>query len=73
MALGYFLFGLLFVTLGLFIGKMLDTTLLSLLLLQEWNVNISLMVIGYCTIITALVGWAVAIKRLVRDRQKVAD
>ena len=73
MALGYFLFGLLFVTLGLFIGKMIDTTLLSLLLLQEWNVNISLMVIGYCTIIAALAGWAVAIRALVRERQESAD
>lgn len=67
-ALGYLLFGLLFVTLGVFIGKMLDSSLLSLLLLQEWNVNISLMVIGYSTIIAALVGWAVALRAVFHDR-----
>ena len=66
-AFGYFLFGVLFVTLGVFIGKMLDTTTFNLLLMREWNVNISLMVIGYSTIIAALVGWGVKIKSLISD------
>lgn len=66
-AVGYFLFGVLFVTLGVFIGKMLDATILNLLIMREWNVNISLMVIGYSTIIAALVGWGAKIKELISD------
>lgn len=69
-ALGYLLFGLLFVTLGLFIGKMIDTSMVNLLLLKEWNVNISLMVIGYATIITALTGYGVLIRNALQAKQK---
>ena len=66
-SIGYLLFGLLFVTFGVFIGKMLDASTLELLLLQEWNVNISLMVIGYTTIIASLVGWGVMIRDFCRS------
>ena len=67
-ALGYFLFGVLFVTLGVFIGKMLDASTLHLLILAQWNVNISLMVIGYSTIVAALTGWGSAIFRICKSR-----
>ena len=63
-AFGYFLFGILFVTLGVFVGKMLDASTLRLLMLVQWNVNISLMVIGYSTIIAALLGWGSAVFRI---------
>lgn len=69
-ALGYLLFGLLFVTLGLFIGNMIDTSMLNLLLMKEWNINISLMVIGYATIITGLIGCWVSIRALFHAKQK---
>ncbi len=69
-SLGYLFFGLLFVTLGLFIGNMLDTSIINLLLLKEWNINISLMVIGYATIITSLVGCWVSIRKALQARQE---
>jgi len=73
-AFGYFLFGVLFVTLGVFIGKMLDASVLQLLLLAEWNLNISLMVIGYSTIIAALLGWGSRAFRMAEgDRKKNAQ
>jgi len=68
-SLGYLLFGLLFVTLGLFIGNMIDTSIINLLLLKEWNINISLMVIGYATIITGLVGGWVSIQDAFKARK----
>ena len=69
-ALGYFLFGALFVTLGVFIGKMLDASTLHLLMLVQWNVNISLMVIGYSTIVTALTGWGNVMFRIYRSQKE---
>ncbi len=68
-AFGYFLFGILFVTLGVFIGKMLDASTLHLLMLAQWNVNISLMVIGYSTIIAALLGWGSAVFRIGKSQK----
>ena len=68
-ALGYFLFGVLFVTLGVFVGKMLDASTLHLLMLVQWNVNISLMVIGYSTIVAALAGWGSAMFRIYRSQK----
>jgi drug/metabolite transporter (DMT)-like permease len=58
---GYFLFGLLFVVLGVFTGKMLDATVWELLLLRKWNINLSLMVIGYSAVIVSLLGWGKAV------------
>ncbi len=69
-SLGYLFFGLLFVTLGLFIGNMIDTSIINLLLLKEWNINISLMVIGYATIITGLAGCWVMIRDAFKAKQK---
>ncbi len=60
----YILFGVVFVVFGIMIGKMLDTDTLSLLLLQKWGVNLSLMAIGYTVIITGVVGLAAPVYRL---------
>jgi len=60
---GYFLFGVLFVVLGVFTGKMLDASVLELLLLSKWNINLSLMVIGYSAVIVSFLGWGKAVVR----------
>ncbi len=52
----YLLFGTLFVVFGVMVGKMQDTDVWSLLLLQEWGINLSLMGIGYAAMVAGLVG-----------------
>ncbi len=67
MALVYLAFGILFVAFGVMVGQMLDADLLSLLLLQEWGINLSLMGIGYAAMVAGLVGMLAPVYRLFRS------
>ncbi len=63
----YLLFGAVFAIFGVMVGQMQNTDLLSLLLLQEWGINLSLMGIGYAAIIAGLVGLLAPVYRLLRS------
>ena len=65
----YLLFGALFIFFGVMVGQMQDADLLSLLLLREWGINLSLMGIGYAAIVAGVVGLLVPIGRLFRSGQ----
>ncbi len=64
LSLVYLLFGTAFVIFGVMVGQMQDADLLSLLLLQEWGINLSLMGIGYAAIVAGLVGLLVFLYKL---------
>jgi len=42
-------------------GKMMKASTISLLLLEEWNFNLSLMAIGYSAIVSGLIGIGTAL------------
>jgi hypothetical protein len=63
-ALGYIAFGAIFVVAGVVTGKMLDASLVELLLLAKWNLNLSLMAIGYSALVSGLVGLYVALREM---------
>ncbi len=66
----YLLFGALFVLFGVMVGQMHGADLLTLLLLREWGINLSLMGIGYAAIVAGLAGLLVSLYRAFKpDRQ----
>ena len=69
LSLVYLLFGALFVLFGVMVGQMQDADLSSLLLLQEWGINLSLMGIGYAAIVAGVVGLLAPVWRLLRSSQ----
>ncbi len=66
LAVGYLAFGSGFVAAGVITGKMLDVEPLSLLLLEHWNINLSLMAIGYSAVASGLLGLYTAIRRFLK-------
>ncbi len=70
MSLVYLLFGIVFVVFGVMVGQMQDTDLLSLLLLQEWGINLSLMGIGYAAIVAGVVGLLAPAYKLFKTASK---
>ncbi len=64
MSLGYLAFGTGFVAAGVAMGKMMQASTISLLLLQEWNFNLSLMAIGYSVMFSGIIGIGTAIYNL---------
>lgn len=62
LAFVYLLFGSVFVAVGVVMGQMLETSLLSLLLLERWHFNLSLMAIGYSALAAGFVGLAKAVR-----------
>ncbi len=65
----YLLFGALFIFFGVMVGQMQDADLLSLLLLREWGINLSLMGIGYAAMAAGLIGLLARLSSLFRPRQ----
>ena len=68
-AIGYLAFGLAFVITGLIVGQMLEASIIELLLLQKWNLNLSLMAIGYSAIASGVAGIYVAIRKTTDGNQ----
>jgi len=65
----YLLFGTVFIIFGIMVGQMQDTDLLSLLLLREWGINLSLMGIGYAAIVAGIAGLLISLCRLFSARR----
>jgi hypothetical protein len=61
MSFVYLTFGAGFVLAGVAMGKMMKASTISLLLLEEWNFNLSLMAIGYSAVISGLLGIGIAL------------
>lgn len=72
-ALGYLGFGSIFVVAGVVTGKMLDASVMELLFLAKWNLNLSLMAIGYSAVASGLVGLYVAINGFFRGETSIAS
>ncbi len=66
----YLAFGAGFVAAGVAMGKMLDARTLDLLLLREWNFNLSLMAIGYSAIFSGIIGIGAALRSCFRPGRK---
>ena len=67
-AIGYLAFGTGFVAGGVVMGKMMDASTLSLLILKEWNFNLSLMAIGYSAVVSGIIGLFIAIRRFFQGK-----
>ena len=72
-ALGYVGFGAIFVFAGVGTGKMLDASVMELLFLAKWNLNLSLMAIGYSALVSGLVGLYVSLSGFFRAGASVAS
>ena len=68
----YLLFGAVFVVFGVMAGQIQNADLLSLLLLREWGINLSLMGIGYAVILAGLVGLSAPAYRYFRPGRRKA-
>lgn len=60
----YLCFGMVFVIFGIMVGQMHEVDTLSLLLLQKWGINLSLMTIGYAVFFTGFIGLATQVYRI---------
>gem|GEM_PF-1966464 len=68
----YLAFGTGFVAAGVAVGKMMQVSTISLLLLEEWNFNLSLMAIGYSAIFSGIIGIGVALRNLLQpDKEQL--
>jgi hypothetical protein len=65
-ALGYLGFGAIFVIAGVVTGKMLNASIMGLLLLAKWNLNLSFMAIGYSALASGSLGLYVAVRDFLR-------
>ncbi|HEC17228.1 MAG TPA: hypothetical protein ENI99_11760 [Sedimenticola sp.] len=65
-AIGYLAFGTGFVAAGVGMGKMMDADILGLLVLEQWNFNLSLMAIGYSAAASGIAGISVALRDFFR-------
>jgi len=69
MSFGYLAFGTGFVIAGVAMGKMMQASTVSLLLLEEWNFNLSLMAIGYSAMFSGIIGIGVALYNLFQHKE----
>jgi len=69
MSFVYLAFGTGFVAAGVAVGKMMQASTISLLLLQEWNFNLSLMTIGYSAIFSGIIGIGLALYNLFQPKK----
>jgi len=70
MSFGYLAFGTGFVATGVVMGKMMQASTSSLLLLEEWNFNLSLMAIGYSAMFSGIIGIGVALYNLFQHKEE---
>jgi len=73
MSFVYALFGLAFIAAGIATGKMMQVSTMSLLLLKEWNFNLSFMAIGYSAIFSGIIGIGSALHRCLRHSGKESN
>ncbi len=70
MSFVYMTFGAGFVAAGVAMGKMMHASTTSLLLLEEWNFNLSLMTIGYSAILAGIIGIGATLRNLFQQSKK---
>ena len=73
MSFVYMIFGTGFIAAGVAMGKMMQASTTSLLLLETWNFNLSLMTIGYSAIFAGIIGIGAALHNLFQHSKKDAN
>jgi len=73
MSFGYLAFGTGFIIAGVAMGKMMKASTASLLLLEEWNFNLSLMAIGYSAMFSGIIGIGVALYNIFQHKEDIQN